>query len=353
MSPRMHRAQAERTFPSQGDKVRFGSFETYVTDIGPRDGPVVLYSHGVPGGLGDAQFVQEELRIRGFRVIAYDRLGHGYSYEVGDDSRREPGFVPVRTQLDAIDEILKARGVPIDAPVIAVGHSWGGGLSLLYAASRPTGRVRALVLISPETESRWRWDPLMALYRVDVLGWFTDAWGLPQCFAEAELERAAAQRGGRAATTTEYSRRFVALTTRSGRQSVINPEECAMSGALASLWRHERGYDPERLRDIPIVFLTAPKDAGGCFTDPAVAVEQHTMATLERGSQWSSLKPEWLVPRADGRGHMQPVTDAEECAAAVLHAAAWATALAEDPHALPPPLPDTLATALTPRIGPE
>jgi pimeloyl-ACP methyl ester carboxylesterase len=42
-------------------------------------GPAVLLVHGHPGCAYDWQPLMAELAARGFRAIAYDRLGYGYS----------------------------------------------------------------------------------------------------------------------------------------------------------------------------------------------------------------------------------------------------------------------------------
>lgn len=307
------RAEAETDYPPVGRGIVVQDHITRVTVCGPDDGEIVLYSHGVPGGLGDAEFIQERLAKQGFRVIAYDRLGHGYSYPTG--------LVPVQTQIHAIDDVLEQCGVPTSTKVILVGHSWGGGLSLLYATTH-RDRVRALVLLSSETEPEDRSKCLYTLYGLDGLD-LSDLICIPQCSATCDLDEAFGYRADEHKASwikSPYAKRFVALTTRSERAVIINGEEDAMRDALKDLWTGGGAYSIGALGGLPVIAVTAPWDANkGRFTDPEVKVERHTQKFC------TDRRTDTLWCEAPGgKGHMLPVTDAGAACDAIRLARKWA-----------------------------
>lgn len=79
----------------------------------------------------------EDLERRGQRVIAVDLPGHG--------TRRGEQFT-LSGAFDTIDEAVQAASV--DGPVLLVGHSMGGLLSLQYAADHPEAPLAGLVAAS-------------------------------------------------------------------------------------------------------------------------------------------------------------------------------------------------------------
>ncbi|WP_214400969.1 alpha/beta fold hydrolase [Pseudonocardia lacus] len=101
-------------------------------DLGPRDGPVVLFSPG--GGSGvDLVHAYPWLPAAGYRVISVSRPGY---YGVPLSGADDPG-----TQADLYAEVLSSTGVR--GPVHVFGVSAGGPAALLHAARHPT---RSLVL---------------------------------------------------------------------------------------------------------------------------------------------------------------------------------------------------------------
>lgn len=98
---------------------------------------------------------------RASRVIAVDRPGHGYS-----ERRSAAGTTP-EDQARLLHDALREIGV--DRPIL-VGHSWGGGLALLYALQYPTD-VRGMVLVGTRAYTdTGRADPVYALNRVPLIG---------------------------------------------------------------------------------------------------------------------------------------------------------------------------------------
>jgi non-heme chloroperoxidase len=113
--------------------------EIYYKDWGT--GQPIFFHHGWPlsGDDWDAQMMF--FLDRGFRVIAYDRRGHGRSGQTSNGHDMDTYAADVAELTQALD--LK------DA--IHVGHSTGGGEVIRYVAKYGKGRVAKAVLISAVT----------------------------------------------------------------------------------------------------------------------------------------------------------------------------------------------------------
>ena len=98
----------------------------------PGAGPPVLLIHGLPGTADD--FDEVSALLAGYRTIAIDRPGYGYS---------TGGYVPFEHQLTATRELLAK--LHIQRPIL-VGHSYGGTIALGFAEHYPN-KVRGLVLV--------------------------------------------------------------------------------------------------------------------------------------------------------------------------------------------------------------
>lgn len=111
----------------------------YVEVYGPLDGPVVILLHH---GLGVVRSWKEQvpaLASAGFRVIVYDRWGHGCS-----DVRAEYGMPLFLEDQADLASLLETFGVTQAA---LVGHSDGGKVAVYFAAAWPR-RVACLVVVS-------------------------------------------------------------------------------------------------------------------------------------------------------------------------------------------------------------
>jgi pimeloyl-ACP methyl ester carboxylesterase len=100
--------------------------------------PTVVFQHGL-GAANASQFVPMLVAARAEfrRVVAIDLPGHGWSSPV-------PSMTTERL-FDAYAHVLDHH---VDGPLVLVGNSLGGALSLEYALRRPE-RVTRLVLTSP------------------------------------------------------------------------------------------------------------------------------------------------------------------------------------------------------------
>lgn len=112
--------------------------QLYYKDWGPKDGPVVTFSHGWPLNADSWESQMIFLANQGYRVIAHDRRGHGRSsqpWEGNDMDHYADDLATVINTLDLHDVTL-------------VGFSTGGGEVARYIGRHGTGRVKKAVLIS-------------------------------------------------------------------------------------------------------------------------------------------------------------------------------------------------------------
>jgi pimeloyl-ACP methyl ester carboxylesterase len=112
-----------------------------INTVSEGSGEPVILLHGIAASLYDWNRLIPDLAGNGYRALALDLPGHGESFKPAD---------PEAYRLEAIYEHLEGwigeqAGA---APLVLVGHSMGGYLSLLYALRHP-GEVRGLVLINP------------------------------------------------------------------------------------------------------------------------------------------------------------------------------------------------------------
>lgn len=105
------------------------------------EGSPVVMVHGLAASLHDWDDLLPELAAAGYAGYALDLLGHGESDKPSSTHKYtvENAFAHFSQWVDS----LKRR-----EPLTLIGHSLGGGLSLLYTMRHPE-RVRALVLVNP------------------------------------------------------------------------------------------------------------------------------------------------------------------------------------------------------------
>lgn len=166
--------------------------EVYLELRGPEGGRPMVLIHGFGASLHSWRKVAPGLADAGFRVIALDLPGFGYSERPAAAAAYTP-----EAQAALVAEVLDLlAGVPGSGPgaglgkgtVDVVGHSFGGGVALALAATSPE-RVRSLTLVDSTlpTHSRARradlpfYRPLVYLLIRTV--------GLRRAFVRAALER--------------------------------------------------------------------------------------------------------------------------------------------------------------------
>lgn len=113
----------------------------HANDVQGGSGAPIIMIHGLAASLHDWDMLLPELVTRGYASYALDLLGHGLSakpkqleYYTGDS---------VFAHMESWVNSLK-----LNEPIILIGHSLGGYMSLQFALHNPE-RVRALILVNP------------------------------------------------------------------------------------------------------------------------------------------------------------------------------------------------------------
>lgn len=110
----------------------------YFKDWGPKNGPVITFSHGWPLNSDSWESQMIFLADKGYRVVAHDRRGHGRSSQPWDGNDMDHYADDLAAVINALD--LK--------DVTAVGFSTGGGEVARYIGRHGTARVKKAVLVS-------------------------------------------------------------------------------------------------------------------------------------------------------------------------------------------------------------
>lgn len=119
----------------------------------------LVFSHANSFPAGTYRVMFERWRAAGWRVAALDRFGHDPAYPVTSN------WPHLRDQLIHFIE----REVPAaERPVVLVGHSLGGLLSVLAASRRPD-LARGLVLLDSPIVTGWRAHSLQAIKAARLL----------------------------------------------------------------------------------------------------------------------------------------------------------------------------------------
>ena len=125
--------------------------ELYYKDWGPKNGQVVMFSHGWPLNSDSWESQMQFLAEKGYRVIAHDRRGHGRSSQPWDGNDMDH----YADDLSAVINALKVKDVTL------VGFSTGGGEVARYIGRHGTKLVKKAALISavPPIMVKTEWNP--------------------------------------------------------------------------------------------------------------------------------------------------------------------------------------------------
>jgi pimeloyl-ACP methyl ester carboxylesterase len=138
-------ARIEAKYPPTGEFVEVECLRLHYTQARPqgRERGVVLLLHGASGNQADVMApLGAGLARQGFRVLAFDRPGHGWSQRPAGLEQASPD-----TQVDLIRAGLAKLGV---SQAIVAGHSLAGALAANFAIDHKDF-TRGLVLIAPVT----------------------------------------------------------------------------------------------------------------------------------------------------------------------------------------------------------
>jgi pimeloyl-ACP methyl ester carboxylesterase len=163
LRPRDVEWEANRTNVFHAEHSRFADIDgvrVHFQEVGPTDGPVVFLIHGFASSNLVWSKVLLELADQGFRVIAPDLLGYGYSakprdleYTIGRQAKMVVGLM---------------NELEIDRANI-VGSSYGGAVAATIALDYPS-LVDKLVLVGAVTNNRPTRYLLMRLFGSPVIG---------------------------------------------------------------------------------------------------------------------------------------------------------------------------------------
>jgi non-heme chloroperoxidase len=112
----------------------------FYKDWGPKDAQPIVFHHGWPLSADDWDAQLLFFVLKGYRVIAHDRRGHGRSAQVPNGHDMDH----YAADAFALAETLDLRNA------VHIGHSTGGGEVARYVAKHgePAGRVAKAVLVS-------------------------------------------------------------------------------------------------------------------------------------------------------------------------------------------------------------
>ena len=111
--------------------------QIFFKDWGPKDAQPIVFHHGWPLSSDDWDAQMMFFALKGFRVIAHDRRGHGRSDQTDTGNEMDTY---------AADVIALARHLDLKNAV-HIGHSTGGGEVARYVARAESGRVGKAVLV--------------------------------------------------------------------------------------------------------------------------------------------------------------------------------------------------------------
>ena len=131
-------ARAERLVPPSGKFVDVGGNRIHYVETG--EGRPIVFVHGLGGQLHHFRHTMFPL-LPGYRLIALDRPGSGYSVRAPGATARLP------EQAEVVASFVKALG--LEKPLL-VGHSLGGAVALTVALNHPE-LVSGVVALAPLT----------------------------------------------------------------------------------------------------------------------------------------------------------------------------------------------------------
>jgi pimeloyl-ACP methyl ester carboxylesterase len=148
-----------RALAGAGRYVVVDGHDVYYSDDGPRNAPPVVLLHGFASSTFGWRAQRQALLSAGYRVVAIDQWGNGASARpAGPRYRTADHAACVLAVLDALG--LRSAHV--------IGHSFGGRIALLLAATAPQ-RVRSLGLIAPEAFATGR-PPIGRVVALPLVG---------------------------------------------------------------------------------------------------------------------------------------------------------------------------------------
>ena len=194
------------------------SGRTHYRWTGPKRGPIAVCIHGLTSPHYIFAGTARALAALGFRVLAYDLYGRGFSST--PRGKQDMDFF-----LKQLRDLMDYLG--IDGPVTVVGYSMGGALATAFAAEEGL-RIRSLVLMAPSGLAPVYAAPKDRIWTAPVLG----DWLMPVAGGWA-LRRELAAEVGAPTVIPDLTTRLAAETRRRGYlPSVLSSRRHVLSQLL-------------------------------------------------------------------------------------------------------------------------
>ena len=130
------------------DELTVRGLRRHVATSGPAEGPPVFLHHGWPQHFWEWRHLMPALASEGFRVIAPDSRGFGWSEHPSDEDFSHQAFVDDAV---ALCDVLGLEGVRF------VGHDWGCWFGFMLCLERPDLVQSAVLMSAPHP-----WPPAPA-----------------------------------------------------------------------------------------------------------------------------------------------------------------------------------------------
>src|SRR6185436_1719102 len=140
--------------------IHVDGIRVHYQEAGDRHAPAIILIHGFASSTLVWSNVFLRLAEAGYRVIAPDLLGYGYS------AKPRNGEYTIAGQAKLLTRLLDALGIP---RAIVIGSSYGGAVAATCALDYPE-RVEKLVLVGTVNNNRPREFMLMRLFGSPVVG---------------------------------------------------------------------------------------------------------------------------------------------------------------------------------------
>src|SRR5215831_14677060 len=238
----------------------------------------VVMLHGNAGDIQDFQYGVAEMLSKSYRVIGFDRPGHGKSERPGSKA------ASVEYQALLLHKTLQSLGVN---NAILLGHSWGASLALCYALKYPA-ETAGLVLLAPAAFPGADPNPLLqAVVKAPLIGGLTLMFGkalMGDEWLRHKLERAFYPQP----VPKNYLR--MATSTWLGRKQMraYLEDEWSLNASLRRMSKH---YGELRM---PVVIVTGDQDR-------IVSPKENAYRLKER-------IPQARLVELKGAGHEIPLT---------------------------------------------
>ncbi|HTV66976.1 MAG TPA: alpha/beta fold hydrolase [Rhizobiaceae bacterium] len=284
-------ANAEKAAPPRGTYIEIEGNRIHYVEQG--EGRPILFVHGLGAQLNHFRAPIFPL-LSGYRLVALDRPGSGYS------TRVRGGKATLTEQARLVAKFIDA--LKLDRPLL-VGHSLGGAVSLMTALNHPD-KVAGLALVAPLTAHR---DDIPPQFQALAIRSDLKRWLLSQTLAVPKSLQYAEQTltfvFGPQKWPDDYG-------TEGGGWSGLRPSHIYASGTDFVALEHEMPAIEKRYGELKmpvgILFGTA---------DRVLEYDRHGLAMRDKVK---GLELELL----DGIGHMPQFVAAEKTAAFIKRMAA-------------------------------